>query len=192
MARQDVRLAWQNNISPNSFSCMFHISLDHRRFLWEIHKKVSPFIAHIHCCWSSCWHEIVAGLSTAPPFPGSSNFFVVHPTEVGWICLHINLVQTLGLHMYHKRSIRHIMRFFWIEQGRLSSRLENGLRESKEICLGFDGDKGWSWGDNSHTQARAYVVPTSHKCHLGSLICLPSCVAEGTGEGVGGGWKLSA
>lgn len=42
----------------------------------------SPFLAHTHCYRSPCWHAIVAGSSTAPPFPESSNFAgVIGPTH---------------------------------------------------------------------------------------------------------------
>lgn len=171
---QWVKLDWQTNLPQNSFSCMFHASLNHKEGSYEGFGG--------HCFRSSyslsliIWLTINSGWAfTCSPEPRSSNFAVVTPQRRS--------------HIYHERSVTH-KRFSGVSKAGFQ-RLEHRLR-AKQFSWGSMVVKGWPWGDRTHTRAGAYVVGISHKCQrrepLSFLTNLLSCAAEGKEEP----WGLKA
>ena len=81
------------------------------------------------------------------PFPESSNLFMGHPREVGWILSHGFGSDTVTIHAVGEEEDVYYLHseVFWGEQGRLSSRLDNGFGgQGKEIHLWFcGGQRRW-------------------------------------------------
>lgn len=137
---QHVKLA-QLNISQNALSCMFQVRLDNQgdsceRLGGQYFLNSDTLLLVILLVWDSGW------AFNESTFPWILHLSCGHPPVVGWILLYEFGSDTVTIHAAGEKEEVYYLHneIFWGEQGRLSSRLENGFRgQRKDIHLGFYG-----------------------------------------------------